>query len=57
MTTYYGKTVTSKQLFLQHAPDFNFELNEAELLNKALESGFIFAIPNTKNSYKINPDY
>ena len=32
---------TSKQFFQRHAPDFNFELNEKQLIEKALERGFI----------------
>ena len=34
-------TFTSKQFFQRHAPDFNFELNEQQLVEEGLKRGFI----------------
>ena len=47
-------TVTSNELWLQQAPSFNFELDEPQLLAKALELGFVTEVG--KNSYLINTD-
>lgn len=35
------ESFTSKEFWRRHAPDFNFELNEKQLVEKALERGFI----------------
>ena len=50
-----AKIVTSKELFQQQAPNFNFELGEKELLEKALEKGFVKKIGD--DQYQINDDY
>jgi hypothetical protein len=53
---------TKKDFFQVHAPQFNFELNADQLIEKALERGFIiratkgFGIP-CKALYRYNPDY
>jgi hypothetical protein len=47
--------VTSKELFQQQAPMFNFELNEEQLLVKALEVGFVSKVGDDK--YLINSGY
>ena len=53
---YAGETMTVKELWLAHAPDFNFELDAEQLLEKALDSGF--AQPtNVEGRYLINTDY
>jgi len=60
---------TSKEFWRRHAPDFNFELNEKQLIEKALERGFIKrsgSIGSKWNEggctasellYEYNPDY
>ena len=53
---------TSKEFYRRHAPDFNFELNEEELIKEALKRGFITA-PLRRSSndkcqmYRYNPNY
>tara|TARA_R110002153_G_scaffold39663_1_gene114099 strand:+ start:3933 stop:4085 length:153 start_codon:yes stop_codon:yes gene_type:complete len=49
------ETVTKKQLFMQQAGSWNFELNEDQILEKALEVGFVTKVGEDK--YKINQDY
>jgi len=44
-------TFTSNQFFLAHAPDFNFEHDEAALLALALERGFIVKVGNDAYQY------
>jgi len=51
ITTIYSKS----ELFNLHAPDFNFELDEDQLLNKALEMGFVVEIG--EDQYKQNNNY
>jgi hypothetical protein len=54
---------TSKTFFQRHAPDFNFKLNEEQLVEKALERGFIFHCGFRKAGktsgmlYNYNPNY
>jgi len=47
--------ITSEELFFQHAPTFNFELNEIELLNEALKREYVFDLGN--GQYLVNPHY
>jgi len=47
--------VTSRELWMQQAPSFNFELGEEALLKKALESGFV--TKTDEDQYLINEDY
>jgi hypothetical protein len=47
--------VTSEELFQQHAPSFNFELSEVELLDEALEREYLFDLGN--GQYLVNPHY
>ena len=49
------ETVTKKELWMQQAPSFNFELGEEALLKKALESGFV--TKTDEDQYLINEDY
>ena len=56
------ETVTKKELWLQQAPSFNFELGEAfktedadALLKKALEVGFV--TKTDKDQYLVNEEY
>jgi|TARA_R110000744_G_scaffold339801_1_gene444912 hypothetical protein len=37
----YDNTMTSEAFFKKHAPDFNFEFDSTELIEVALEKGFI----------------
>ena len=46
---------TKKSLWLEQAPSFNFELDEDQLLNKALEVGFVIEVG--KDKYKKNENY
>jgi len=47
--------VTSRELWMQQAPSFNFELGEEALLKKALEAGFV--TKTDEDQYLINEDY
>jgi len=49
------ETVTKKELWMQQAPSFNFELDEDELLKKALDVGFVKNVGDDK--YLVNEDY
>jgi len=46
---------TKHELFMAQAPSWNFELNENQLLDKALELGFVTEIGDDK--YLMNNDY
>ena len=53
---------TSKTFFQRHAPDFNFELNERQLIEKGLERGFITRCNKIRGGitgplYTYNPHY
>jgi len=47
--------VTSFKLWMDQAPNFNFELGRKELLAKALEVGFVTEIGD--DQYLVNLDY
>ena len=49
------ETYTKKSLFLSQAQSFNFELNAEQLLEKALEAGFVVKIG--KDLYEVNVNY
>ncbi len=49
-------TTTKRQLWLDYAPQFNFELDEDELLQTALERGFVTE-SDESDVYIINEDY
>ena len=49
------ETVTKKELWMQQAPSFNFELGEDALLKKALEVGFV--TKTGKDQYLVNEEY
>ena len=49
------QTVTKKELFMWQAPSFNFELDEDELLKKALDVGFVTKMG--KDQYLVNEGY
>ena len=46
---------TKHELFMAQAPSWNFELNEDQLLDKALELEFVTKIGDDK--YLMNNDY
>lgn len=50
-------TITSKELFQQFAPSFNFEKSEEQLIEIALERGFISKIEGDNDNYLVNEDY
>jgi|TARA_B110000908_G_C9910143_1_gene294953 hypothetical protein len=48
-------TLTAKELYLEQAPSFNFELDQEQLLAKALEVGYVTKVG--EDQYKTNGDY
>ena len=48
-------TFTKHELFMAQAPSWNFELDEEQLLNRALELEFVTKIGDDK--YLMNNDY
>tara|TARA_R110001606_G_scaffold316953_1_gene463735 strand:+ start:1533 stop:1721 length:189 start_codon:yes stop_codon:yes gene_type:complete len=46
---------TKREFFQSYAPQFNFELDENQLIDKGLELGFITEVNNDR--YLINQDY
>ena len=46
---------TKKELWLNQAPSFNFELDQDQLLNKALNAGFVKEIG--EDQYQVNSNY
>lgn len=49
---------TSGVFYAAHARDFNFELNEEELIKEALQRGFISKVYSTRGTkYTYNPNY
>ena len=48
-------TFTKKSLWVNQAPCFNFELNEDELLDKALKENFVIKIE--EDLYELNLDH
>lgn len=49
------ETVTSQEVFQRHAPNFNFDLNEEQLVEEGLKRGFLSKAGD--NKYIINKDY
>ena len=47
--------VSKKELWMQQAPNFNFEKNAYELLQQALRSGFVDKVG--VDQYEINANY
>ena len=47
--------LTKDELFQEQAPSFNFELDAAQLLAKALELGFVVKVGD--DQYRQNLDY
>ena len=46
---------TKKELWLNQAPSFNFELDQDQLLDKALNAGFVKEIG--EDQYQVNSNY
>ena len=49
------KILNKHQLFMTQAPSFNFELDEDQLLDKALEVGFVTKVD--EDLYEVNDNY
>ena len=49
------KYLSKKELWLSQAPEFNFELNEDEILEKALSVGFVSKVDD--DIYLLNNSY
>jgi len=49
------RIVTAKQLFIEQAPSFNFDLDEEQILWKALDDGYVQYVG--EDQYLINPFY
>ena len=47
--------VTSKELFREQAPCFNFTLDEEQLLTKALSAGYVTKVGD--DLYEVNKEY
>jgi len=54
---YKDEIITTRQLWMNEAPRFNFELDEKELLEKALESGFVYKLEGNNDLYFLNKHY
>jgi len=50
-----AKYFSKKELWLNQAPSFNFELNADQLLKKALSVGFVSKVSDDK--YLLNDSY
>ena len=48
-------SLTKKELWQAQAPSWNFELDEEQLLDKALELGFVIKV--SEDMYEINNNY
>ena len=57
MTNQEGTILTKKQLWMNQAPSFNFELDEAQILEKSLKAGFVTKVEGADDSYKVNENY
>ena len=49
--------ISKMELFKSHAPSFNFEHGPDELLELALERGFVTSIDGEEDLYLVNDDY
>jgi hypothetical protein len=56
-TEVYGETITKEDLYFHYAPSFNFELDEDQLLDVALDRGFVSVMDGQDNLFIINKDY
>ena len=51
------ETVTKKEFFQWQAPSFNFELDADQLLDKALNDGFLTPVDGESDLYLVNDEY
>ena len=51
------KIFTKKSLWINQVGCFNFELDEDQLLAKALEKGFVTKVEGEDDKYLMNEDY
>ena len=49
------QVLSKKELFMNQAPSFNFDLNADQILSKALEVGFVTEV--SEDQYLVNEDY
>ena len=49
------QVLSKKELFMNQAPSFNFDLNADEILAKALDVGFVTEV--SEDQYLVNEDY
>jgi len=49
--------LTSQELFKSQAPLFHFELNEMQIVDKALRVGFVTKVEGDNDLYLVNEDY
>lgn len=54
---YADVLITKHELFMQQAPALNFEYDEDELLELALERGFVTKVEGKDDCYMINTEY
>ena len=57
LKVYAGEVVDAHKLFMDQAPSFNFEKSEEELLEHALDVGFVTPLEGSDDLYLINKDY
>ena len=48
-------TLTAQELYMSHAPSFNFELDKEQLVAMALDVGFVTKTGD--DQYTVNEDY
>ena len=49
--------MTKEEVFQAYAPSFNFEHNAEQLIEIALERGFLSQIEGEENLYLVNEEY
>ena len=49
--------LTSQELFKSQAPMFHFELNEMQIVDRALRVGFVTKVEGDNDLYLVNEDY
>lgn len=52
-----NKTISSHDLFMQQAPNFNFEKSEEELVRHGLDVGYIKRVEGDDKLFIINENY
>jgi hypothetical protein len=49
--------VSCQELWNWQAPEFNFDFDKKELLEKALKAGFVTKVEGEEDAYLVNNDY